>query len=294
MGARLVDGRKLLCESSATSNSGAQERASSCRAGRREIVRSPRLSTCCWRKTGARRSRFRRGRIPIAHGAGLSRRLTALREEDDEPAVARQAVAELRKQVDAGFVREGGYAPLRLRNPERLLKKWTPKTFAEGEVRPVVIGIDAGSTGLKIAIIDAVTGALLYKEYAFNGDNQLAALDAMMKRVKQEIGAHIDVLHTAVTGSGRNAVAVMLGKPTVRTEILAHKTGVLETFKELGIKPTTYWELGGQDSKSMSLEQFIMAMNDLCSAGSVRSSKRWRNALASTRTKTPQLSTKEC
>ena len=183
-------------------------------------------------------------------------------------------------------MREGGYAPLRLRNPERLLKKWTPKTFAEGEVRPVVIGIDAGSTGLKIAIIDAVTGALLYKEYAFNGDNQLAALDAMMKRVKQEIGAHIDVLHTAVTGSGRNAVAVMLGKPTVRTEILAHKTGVLETFKELGIKPTTYWELGGQDSKSMSLEQFIMAMNDLCSAGSVRSSKRWRNALASTRTKT--------
>jgi len=73
------------------------------------------------------------------------------------------------------------------------------------------------------------------------------------------------------TGSGRELIAEFVGADVVNDEITAHKTGAVHISNTLGGEPVdTIFEIGGQDSKFISIEHDVVvdfAMNEACAAG---------------------------
>ena len=73
------------------------------------------------------------------------------------------------------------------------------------------------------------------------------------------------------TGSGRELIGEFVGADTVNDEITAHKTGAIHVSSTLGGEPVdTIFEIGGQDSKFISIEDGVVvdfAMNEACAAG---------------------------
>jgi predicted CoA-substrate-specific enzyme activase len=73
------------------------------------------------------------------------------------------------------------------------------------------------------------------------------------------------------TGSGRELIAEFVGADVVNDEITAHKTGAVHISSTLGGEPVdTIFEIGGQDSKFISIEHGVVvdfAMNEACAAG---------------------------
>ena len=73
------------------------------------------------------------------------------------------------------------------------------------------------------------------------------------------------------TGSGRELIAEFVGADAVNDEITAHKTGAIHISSTLGGEPVdTIFEIGGQDSKFISIENGVVvdfAMNEACAAG---------------------------
>ena len=84
-------------------------------------------------------------------------------------------------------------------------------------------------------------------------------------------GDRLVVLGVGATGSGRELVAEFVGADVVNDEITAHKTGALNISRSLGGEPVdTIFEIGGQDSKFISIENGVVvdfAMNEACAAG---------------------------
>ena len=73
------------------------------------------------------------------------------------------------------------------------------------------------------------------------------------------------------TGSGRELIAEFVGADVVNDEITAHKTGAVHISNTLGGEMVdTIFEIGGQDSKFISIENRVVvdfAMNEACAAG---------------------------
>ena len=73
------------------------------------------------------------------------------------------------------------------------------------------------------------------------------------------------------TGSGRELIGELIGADTVNDEITAHKTGATFIGRKLIDRvPDTIFEIGGQDSKFISLQNGVVvdfAMNEACAAG---------------------------
>ena len=73
------------------------------------------------------------------------------------------------------------------------------------------------------------------------------------------------------TGSGRELIGELIGADTINDEITAHKTGATFIGRKLIDRvPDTIFEIGGQDSKFISLQDGVVvdfAMNEACAAG---------------------------
>jgi predicted CoA-substrate-specific enzyme activase len=129
------------------------------------------------------------------------------------------------------------------------------------------VGIDIGSTSIKITIIDenknlvgykiSASGSMFYK-YAQETLNQL--LDELNINTN-------DIVYTVSTGYGRK-----LYKEADEniSEITANAVGARAAAKEFG-EIKTIINIGGQDSKAISLDNegnvTNFAMNDRCAAG---------------------------
>ena len=84
-------------------------------------------------------------------------------------------------------------------------------------------------------------------------------------------GRRLDVRGVGTTGSGRELIAEFVGADAVNDEITAHKTGAVHISNTLGGEMVdTIFEIGGQDSKFISIEHGVVvdfAMNEACAAG---------------------------
>ncbi|MCD6308172.1 MAG: CoA activase, partial [Candidatus Latescibacteria bacterium] len=88
---------------------------------------------------------------------------------------------------------------------------------------------------------------------------------------EKEMGKRIDIIGVGTTGSGRELIGILIGADTINDEITAHKTGALHISRSmLNSEVDTIFEIGGQDSKFISIEDGIVVdftMNDACAAG---------------------------
>ncbi len=123
------------------------------------------------------------------------------------------------------------------------------------------LGIDIGSTTVKIAILDE-NHTLLFSDYKRHFANIQETLADLLLKAKGELG-ELNV-SPVITGSGGLALANHLEVPFVQ-EVIAVST----SLKELAPKTDVAIELGGEDAKIIYFEggNVEQRMNGICAGG---------------------------
>ncbi|MEW6419076.1 MAG: acyl-CoA dehydratase activase [Nitrospirota bacterium] len=127
------------------------------------------------------------------------------------------------------------------------------------------LGIDIGSISTNLAVINE-HGRLLSKRYLMTAGRPIEAVRQGLTEVGEEIGDKIEIMGVGTTGSGRYMIADYVGADIVKNEITAHAVAAVFIDKTID----TVFEIGGQDSKFISLKDGVVVdfeMNKACAAG---------------------------
>jgi predicted CoA-substrate-specific enzyme activase len=127
------------------------------------------------------------------------------------------------------------------------------------------IGVDVGSLSTNVAVIDRQR-RILAKEYLMTAGRPLEAVRQGLDVVGKRVAAKVKILGAATTGSGRYLTGDFIGADVVINEITAQAAGAAI----VNPKVDTIFEIGGQDSKYISLENGVVVdfeMNHACAAG---------------------------
>jgi predicted CoA-substrate-specific enzyme activase len=138
----------------------------------------------------------------------------------------------------------------------------------EGPV-DVYMGIDIGSVSTNFVVIDEV-GEVIKEIYVKTDARPVEVVNAGLAEIRGDIGERIVLRGVGTTGSGRELIGELTGADIVTDEITAHKTGADFVGRRIGRQVDTIFEIGGQDSKFISLQDGIVvdfAMNEACAAG---------------------------
>lgn len=132
------------------------------------------------------------------------------------------------------------------------------------------LGIDIGSVSTNLAVIDD-NGDVIKEIYLKTEARPIEIVNKGLQEIKEEIGDKIEIKGVGTTGSGRELIGELIGADSINDEITAHKTGASFIGKKLlNVEPDTIFDIGGQDSKYISLEKGIVVdftMNEACAAG---------------------------
>ena len=150
-------------------------------------------------------------------------------------------------------------------------KELGPEAYAVAPLPPMgsnteaYLGIDVGSISTNVVVIDREM-RVLAREYLLTAGRPLEAITEGLKRVGGKLAGRVRIMGAATTGSGRYLTGDFIGADVVRNEITAQATAAA------AIDPTvdTIFEIGGQDSKFISLEHGAIVdfmMNKVCAAG---------------------------
>jgi predicted CoA-substrate-specific enzyme activase len=135
---------------------------------------------------------------------------------------------------------------------------------------PAYLGLDIGSVSTNVVAIDEF-GSVIHDVYLRTAGRPIEAVQQGMAEVQERWGSRLQICGVGTTGSGRELVAEFVGADVVNDEITAHKTGAVHISSTLGGEPVdTIFEIGGQDSKFISIEHGVVvdfAMNEACAAG---------------------------
>ncbi len=123
------------------------------------------------------------------------------------------------------------------------------------------LGIDIGSTTVKVAILDAAH-KLLFSDYQRHYANIRETLSSLLQDAYAKLGNL--TLHPMITGSGGLTLANHLGVPFVQ-EVIAVST----SLQEFAPKTDVAIELGGEDAKIIYFEggNVEQRMNGICAGG---------------------------
>ncbi len=144
-----------------------------------------------------------------------------------------------------------------------------PFEFAGDEVIDVYMGIDIGSVSTNLVVINDA-GEVVKEIYTKTDARPVEVVSKGLADIHEEIGRHINLLGVGTTGSGRELIGELTGADIITDEITAHKTGADFIGRKIGKQCDTIFEIGGQDSKFISLQDGIVvdfAMNEACAAG---------------------------
>src|ERR1017187_9382348 len=140
----------------------------------------------------------------------------------------------------------------------------------DGPPIPAYLGLDIGSVSTNVVVIDE-TGAVIHDVYLRTAGRPIEAVQQGLAEVERLWGSRLQIRGAGTTGSGRELGAEFVGADVVNDEITAHKTGAIHISNTLGGEPVdTIFEIGGQDSKFISIEHGVVtdfAMNEACAAG---------------------------
>ena len=132
------------------------------------------------------------------------------------------------------------------------------------------VGVDAGSTYVKVAFVDENAGLTGF-DRRYTGVDADGTAKKMIEEIAGEQGISMDEIQS-VTATGYSRRAIAAAQDTV-TEIRAHALGAVWSAPE-GVSVRTVIDIGGQDSKVIVLDEHgetaNFAMNDKCAAGTGR------------------------
>ncbi|MCK4427975.1 MAG: CoA activase, partial [candidate division Zixibacteria bacterium] len=127
------------------------------------------------------------------------------------------------------------------------------------------LGIDVGSLSTNVVAIDKDKNVLA-RSYLMTEGRPIEAVKRGLKEVGDQIKDKVNILGVGTTGSGRYLTGDFVGADVVHNEITA------QAIAAINIDPNvdTIFEIGGQDSKYVSLENQAVVdfeMNKVCAAG---------------------------
>ena len=126
------------------------------------------------------------------------------------------------------------------------------------------LGIDVGSTSTDLVLMDPDGGLIDFQYLRTAGDPE-GAVRRGLEHLRERFG-ELPLLAVGVTGSGRERIGRLIGADAVRDEITAQARAAVHWVPDAD----TVFEIGGQDSKYISLQGGQVAdfqMNKICAAG---------------------------
>ncbi len=135
----------------------------------------------------------------------------------------------------------------------------------EGEQVDAYLGIDIGSISTNLVVLDEKK-RVLSKRYLMTAGRPIEAVRRGLEEIGEEIGGRLNIFGVGTTGSGRYMIGDFVGADIVKNEITAQATAAVEIDPSVD----TIFEIGGQDSKYISLKDAVIVdfeMNKVCAAG---------------------------
>jgi len=127
------------------------------------------------------------------------------------------------------------------------------------------LGIDVGSISTNLVVIDR-TRRVLSRRYLMTAGRPIEAVKQGLDEVGAEVAGKVRICGVGTTGSGRYLIGDIVGADVVKNEITAHARAAADHDPNVD----TIFEIGGQDSKYVSLENGAVVdftMNKVCAAG---------------------------
>ncbi|UCC43312.1 MAG: hypothetical protein JSU65_09195, partial [Candidatus Zixiibacteriota bacterium] len=133
---------------------------------------------------------------------------------------------------------------------------------ADIDGRETFLGIDVGSLSTNLVLIDRDHNVIA-RRYLMTEGRPIEAVRRGLAEIGEEVGRKVQVKAVGTTGSGRYLTGDFVGADNVRNEITAQATAAVN------LDPTvdTVFEIGGQDSKYISLDNRAVVdfeMNKAC------------------------------
>jgi predicted CoA-substrate-specific enzyme activase len=187
-------------------------------------------------------------------------------------AVDLAVLAELTGAGESGPSKFPTAAPLTMDNVVPLRDQVVPFEMPFGVERiDAYLGVDIGSVSTNVVVIDA-DGRMVAEIYTRTMGRPIEVVTDALRQIETEWGDKLNIRGAGTTGSGRELIGALIGADTINDEITCHKTGATYVGQRMldGRVPDTIFEIGGQDSKYISLQDGIVVdftMNEACAAG---------------------------
>lgn len=130
---------------------------------------------------------------------------------------------------------------------------------------PCFLGIDAGSTTTKIALVDQ-EGRLLYSTYGSNGGSPLGSTMAALLQLYRDLPSQAFIGRATVTGYGEALLKAALKVDKGEIETVAHHRGAEHFLPGSDF----ILDIGGQDMKCLRVKDGVInsiMLNEACSSG---------------------------
>ena len=140
-----------------------------------------------------------------------------------------------------------------------------PEVDAKTYTGPAWLGIDAGSTTTKLALITA-DGGLLYTYYHSNEGNPVAIVLEQLKEIYALCGDRIQIRGAAVTGYGEDLIKNAFSCDLGLVETMAHYKAAAHFRPDVDF----IIDIGGQDMKCFKIRNGAVdsiMLNEACSSG---------------------------
>ena len=127
------------------------------------------------------------------------------------------------------------------------------------------LGLDAGSTTIKAALLDA-DDRLLWSWYGSNEGDPVKAAVRIVTEVRRKLPRAAIIAHTCVTGYGEGLVKAALHVDSGEVETMAH----YRAANAISPGVTSVIDIGGQDMKYLRVHDGVIdsiAVNEACSSG---------------------------
>lgn len=155
--------------------------------------------------------------------------------------------------------------PSDTRSDGQLLDRRALEAHGQGKLIDAYLGLDVGSISTKVAVIDS-ENRVLAKVYLMTAGRPLEAVRRALSDIGPKVEGLVRIGGAASTGSGRYLTGDFIGADLVINEITAQATAAAIIDPEVD----TIFEIGGQDSKYISLDHGVVVdfeMNHACAAG---------------------------
>jgi len=163
--------------------------------------------------------------------------------------------------MDPLFANEEEYLAFLARHEKYKVKRENLDTYAG----KAYLGIDAGSTTTKIALIGE-GGSLLYSYYGSNLGSPLESTIEALKELFAKKNSQTEIVNSAVTGYGEHLIKAALKVDIGEIETVAHFKAA--DFFQPGVDFVL--DIGGQDMKSLVIKDGVIdsiSLNEACSSG---------------------------